>query len=271
MYLTKFRFVFILIGLFSFLACEKSIDWELQELDNPKLVVEAILTNENQVQEILLSQTFSDLNGETPHITDALVSVEANGVLYNFLSDLQQPGLYKSEIPFAVVADLEYTLHINWQGADYNAKSTLSTVTPIPPVSFLPVAGTDSLLLSNFVPPFSGNQQSMYQVDIDWAHISSDSLTHARLYFYTFSSIHISELLPPTKEVVQFPKGSIVFIKKFGLNEGFAEYLRSKAIETDWNGTFFYSTSDNLPTNLSNGALGFFSTCAVLTEVLIAE
>ncbi|MEN0046930.1 MAG: hypothetical protein AAF806_07735, partial [Bacteroidota bacterium] len=87
----------------------------------------------------------------------------------------------------------------------------------------------------------------------------------------TFSSVHLSALSRPEKEIVSFPKGSQVIVKKYGLNDDFAAYLRAKAIETEWNGTFFYSTAENLPSNISNDALGFYSTCAVLVDTLIAE
>ena len=81
----------------------------------------------------------------------------------------------------------------------------------------------------------------------------------------------ISERFPPPRQPVPFPKGSIVLIEKFGLNHDFADYLRALNIETNWNGTFFYSSGSNLPTNIEGGALGFFSTCATVKDTLIAR
>jgi len=265
-------FRYILLLLLAFSACEKSVDWELDTFEEPRLVVEAILTDENRVQEILLSRTYADLNGEAPAVTNAGVSVEVNQVSYNFLPDPQLPGRYLSEVPFEVIGGLEYRLQVDWEGNSYSASSSLSDVSPIPQPTFFPVGNTDSLRLGDFIPPCSTTEQVLYRIDIDWSHlVDSAEVTQARIYRYTFTSIDMSQLLPPPQEKVYFPRGSIVQIQKFGLNDDFAEYLRAQAIETDWNGTFFFSVSDNLPSNIEPEGLGFFSTCAVVRNSLLAE
>lgn len=55
--------VLLSIGLAS---CERSTSWDLETQDESFLVVEAILTNEDLIQQIQLSQTFSNLNGSIP-------------------------------------------------------------------------------------------------------------------------------------------------------------------------------------------------------------
>jgi hypothetical protein len=58
----------------AWLGCERSIDWELSPTES-RLVVEAILTDEMGTQQIHLSQTFSDINGTPPPVTNASVTV----------------------------------------------------------------------------------------------------------------------------------------------------------------------------------------------------
>lgn len=262
-------------SLFSLLAllasCEKSRDWELPSTAEPTLVIEAILTNEDTVQEIRLSQSYTDLNGAPPPVENAIVSVAANGVVYPFATDPLTPGLYRSQFPFAVADQLIYSLRVHWKEKTYEASSRLAGVTPIPLISFLPFGNTDSLQLGNFIPPYDADQQSMYEIAIDWTHLSPLAPNRAKLFFYTFKEVHISQFVLPSREVVAFPKGSKVSVLKYGLNDEFAAYLRARAIETDWNSNFFYGTSENPPTNISNGGLGFFSTCAVLRQTVIAE
>ena len=218
-----------------------------------------------------MTRSFDELN-ETPSvITDAVVSVNANQREFLFLHDDSNPGVYKSETPFKIVRNLNYQLKIEIDGAVYEAESQLSTVAPMPAIRFRKYRNTDSLIFANFVSPFNPNQDAMYEMNVDWSHLSSDSLTRARIFFYTFSSLDISEIVPPPAEEVAFPRGSIVKAKKYGLNPEFAEYLRAFAIETQWNGPLFYSSGSNLPTNISNGGLGFFSTCAVIEETVIAK
>lgn len=261
---------FLSISLLT-LACEESTDWALDTSEINRLVVEAILTDEEKIQEIRLSQTFSTLSEVPEKVTDATITVAANNITYNFLADADIDGLYKSESPFRVFPNTFYNLEINWENNTYEAQSVLSEVAPIPEITFSNSVDSNLLIFGNTIPVYSPNQQAMYEMDVDWSHISNDSITKAKVLFYTFSSVHINEIVRPNKEPVRFPPGSIVIVKKFGLNDDFADFQRSKAIETEWHGAFFFSNSENLPTNISNNAIGFFSTCAVLTDTLIAE
>ena len=255
----------------SFFACEEYREWELETSDESFLVVEAILTDENMQQEVKLSQSFPDINGSVPAVTDAEVLVEVNGVQYEFSHNEAEPGSYLSDQDFEVINNLTYTLEIFWQGERYAAQSELSNVSPIPTFSFEENGDTDSLVFSRFVHVFNPSQQAMYEMNIDWSHLSNEPNSRAIQYFYTFNSVHIGQLVFPPREKVRFPRGSIVEVKKFGLNDDFAEFLRAMALETEWSGVVYYATPDNVPGNISNGALGFFSTCAVLRDTLIAE
>jgi uncharacterized protein DUF4249 len=261
----------ILLYAISFLACREAIDWDLKPGENGHLVVDAVLTNKFGFQEIKLSKSYDGLNDETPTINDANISVEVNGFSYRFFADNLIAGCYKSEIPFAILNNLEYKLNIEWQDELYESSSFLSRVAPIPEITFQPVGNTGNLTFNDAPFLYNANQQAMYEMDIDWSHLSTDSITKARIIFYTFSSLEESQLVRPDFEDIIFPTGSIVTIKKFGLNDDFANYLRSLAIETDWNGGAFYSAPSGLPTNISNNGLGFFSTCAVVSDTLIAE
>ncbi len=263
--------VFFLFLVGSFWACEETIEWDLEPGENGKLVVEAILTNELIVQEVRLSQSVDTLNEISPKVSDATVSVEVNGTSYSFSADPLEEGLYKSDLPFIVLADLEYRLNIVWQGELYHAGSYLSNVFPIPPINFIDVAGTDSLRFDESSYVYNFNQQAMYEMIIDWSAVISAEKTQAKIVFFTFNDLDVSAIVPPAEENLRFPKGSTVFLTKYGLNDDFAGYLRSLAIETVWAGGPFYGASSSLPTNISNNGLGYYSTCAVLRDTFIAE
>ncbi len=261
----------LLAFLLVFWSCEKSERWDLASLGEPLIVIEAILTNEEIVQEIHVSQSYAGLNSELPPVENAVVFVEANGVVYPFATDVTTPGLYRSQQPFAVVNNLSYKLTVDWEGNTYEAESVLSAVAPMPTISFIPFNNTDSLKLANFISPFDTDQQALYEFEVDWSHLTTVAPTQAKLFLYTFDEVNITQFILPRREAVGFPRGSLVHVTKYGLNDDFADYLRAVAIETDWNSSFFYGNPENPLTNLSNGALGFFSTCAVLRETVVAE
>ncbi len=256
-------------------SCEESGEWDgtasNESIAEPVLVVDGILSNQLAFQEIRLSTSFVELNGIAPGIGDALVKVEANGFVYDFANDPAVEGLYKSQIEFKALPDLNYQLSVQWNDQVYNASSSLAFVSPIPEISFRTYANTDSLVLIDNIPIYNPSQESMYEIEIDWSHLTTVEPNQAKLFFYTFNAAHINGLIRPERMPVPFPKGSFVVVKKYGLSEGFADFLQGKVIETDWSGAWLYSTAENLSGNVDNDALGYFSVCSVLVDSLEAE
>jgi hypothetical protein len=253
-------------------GCETSTEWSVPKITSPRLVVQAILTNEMRIQEIELSTTFGDLNGTGQPIQDAMITVSAGGTTYRFEHNPAMPGQYLSQFPFAAVSQLRYDLMLEWKSQVYSASSILSEVAPIPEIRFDQVDTMGHFTISDYVVPvYHQSQQAMYQFDLDWSHLEPVDDNVARLFYYTFSSLHISEFIRPAREDVIFPAGTIAQVTKYGLDDGFADYLRSLVIETDWNGNWFYGNPENQPTNLSGGAIGYFATCAVQKETIIVK
>jgi hypothetical protein len=131
--------------------------------------------------------------------------------------------------------------------------------------------GNDSLTVGNVAPIYSPNEQAMYEINIDWSHLTDVQPNHAKLFYYTFSTVDVNQLFRPEKETVPFPKGSFVIEKKHSLNDDFAAFYRALAMEANWQGGVFDENSSSLPTNLSNGAVGFFGVSMVLSDTLIAQ
>jgi hypothetical protein len=253
-------------------GCETSTEWTIPNAQPLRLVVQAILTNELRTQEILLSTTYTDLNGASQPVEDAMIIVRAGGTTYRFQPDALTPGRYASEIAFAVVPQLQYELAIDWESIVYTASSVLSEVAPIPDILFNRVDTLGHFTVSDYVVPvYHQSQQAMYQIDLDWSHLEPQGQNVARLFYYTFSSLHISVFIRPEREDVIFPMGTIARITKYGLDDGFADYLRALVIETDWNGNWFYGNPENQPANLSGGAIGYFAACAVVKETIIVQ
>jgi hypothetical protein len=108
----------------------------------------------------------------------------------------------------------------------------------------------------------------MYEILIDWSTVPGyeDSLSsdcRARTYFFTLTSIDVCELNHPEYERIFFPEGALITERRYSVSPAHEEYIRSLLIETNWNGGLFNATTANLPTNLSNGAVGFFYAGAV--------
>ncbi len=262
----------LLFCLLLLLSCEEATDWDLKTGENGQLVVEAIMTNEAKRQEVLLSLSYDDLNGQPIAVTDAIIWLTNGQGTFPFPADPDQPGRYLSILPGAVQTNTNYQLHMEWNGEVYSAESKMGQVFPFAALDFLPAGQGDGLKLRKEpFPLYSIHQQAMYIIDIDWSHLSSEEPNRARQIHYTFKTIDVNELFRPEQEEVIFPKGSKVIVKKYGLNDDFAKYLRALVMETEWQGGVFDEASASLPTNVSNGGLGFFSVCPVLSDTLVAE
>jgi hypothetical protein len=109
---------------------------------------------------------------------------------------------------------------------------------------------------------------AMYEILLDWSSVTgyqslpADSCK-ARLLYYTLPTLDVSEVFAPEKQKINFPAGTIIREKRFSLTHDHAEFIRALLSETNWSGGLFDCSHANLPTNLSDGAAGYFGACAV--------
>lgn len=265
----KLAWMVILILVFS--SCEEVIFWEPGPLEEDRIVVEAILTDEFKRQEISLSGLKDSLNGQSKAISGAFVSVKDASSEYLLWEDPQSPGLYKSATPFAIESYKRYTLSVDWNNNKYEAEASAVASYPMRNFPFIPFQKTDSLSIGGLGVDYNEQEQAMYEFIIDWKNILPGDTTQAKLVHFVFNAINIAQLFGPEQEFFVFPKGSTVYKSKYALSDGYAEYLRSLVIESKWKGGFFEESSGNLPTNISNGALGYFAVCTVQRDTMIAQ
>lgn len=265
------RLVMIILAFLFLLSCERVIDWQPQLTSEEKLVVEAIITDENKRQEIYLSTLLDSLNGGPNPVSGAFVMVENATESHLFWEDIEENGLYRSQNAFAIVPGSIYKLTIDWNGNKYEAWTTASEVLPMRSFSFPTYGETDSVYIAGIGVEYNDSEEAMYEFTIDWQHIIPGDSSIARQVHYVFTSINIGQLFGPDKDQLYFPKGSLVFQRKYGLNPAYAEYLRSLVVETQFKGGLFEESNGNLPTNISNGGLGYFAACSVLNDTLIVE
>lgn len=251
-------------------GCEEAVEWELQPGNNGQLAVEAIVTDELHLQTVELSLTFDELNGTPRPVSGAVVSLQEEQQSIPFVELENEPGTYQSEQSFAAKPGISYRLEINWNEQLYEAESQMVEILPIPGIEYDTI-GQDSLKIKGIGPLFDTLEQAWYEIEIDWNHLIPLDTSQAIQYFYTFSTIDVSELIRPVSEEVAFPKGSILRIKKYALNDDYAAYLRAFLLETAWQGGVYDENSSSLPTNISNGGGGFFAVAAVLRDTVVAE
>ncbi|MFK7807107.1 MAG: DUF4249 family protein [Saprospiraceae bacterium] len=246
-------------------------DWEFKPGENGKLVVESILTTERKIQQIRLSLSQDSLNAKPTTVSGAVVKVSNQENDFIFSESANQAGTYQISQPAAVAPNTVYTLTIDWNGETYTAENQLVAVGTIGELTFDRINNSDSMRLGNPPGVLALNNQAMYEFNIDWSEISGSDSSKAQQVFYSFNTLDVNGLFRPESAPVVFPEGSRVIVKKYGLNDGFAAYLRALVMEVEWQGGLFDEASASLPTNISNGGLGYFAVCRVRVDTVFAE
>jgi len=266
---------FLLLSLFT--SCEKKIDWEIQQENLNTIVVDAIITNEYKNQHIRLTKPYTNHNGEPLPVSNATVIVYAGTTLaIPFYESDEFPGNYYTSVPITASIDFDYLLEIQDGSSSYKAEAHMIPVQNATPPTFEQDSETGMYKINWQASAYDPYEQAMFEATISWQHLlpqgTEDSLAFAKILFYTLNTIDVSyNIFPQDKEEVLFPAGSIAVVKKYSVNDEYGDFLRALLAETEWQGSLFEDARGNLPGNISNGGLGYFSVCSVVSDTLLVE
>ncbi len=252
-------------------SCEEQKDWVLQPGNTDFVVVDGIITNELKIQSVNLSKPLSGLNEKPMPVSGATMLVSSNQLVYNFHEDLLRPGTYVSDQAFAGIKNKTYSLLITSGNRVYSSKAVLA-----PPFDFVFLQYRKTTADKNYritlvASAFHPMRPAMYEILLDWsaipayANVNPDSCK-AKLLFYTLPTLDVSEVFAPSLEKTVFPAGTLITERRYSLTDEHAAFIRALLLETTWQGGFFNTASANVPTNLSDGAIGFFGASGVVEK-----
>ena len=262
----------MVLGFFT--SCEEKIDWQLDTENINTIVVDGVITNEVKYQQIRLTKPFISQNDQPIAVSGASVKIVVDNLQVQFNESPENPGYYLSEIPAAASIDKTYELQIQVEDQEYNAETYMVPVIPSGSPAWIYDSNKDLYTIGWPASQYSQFEQAMYEADISWTHLLDsayvDSVSTAKLMYYTFNTIDVSYVIfPQDKEDVYFPQYSKAVVKKYSLTDEYASFLRALLAETEWQGSLFEDARGNLPGNISNGGLGYFSACSVISDTLV--
>ena len=267
-------------------GCEKIVDIELPSSD-PVLVVEGQITNERSPWAInlSLSQPYFDQSNATDVQNATVYIADSDG---NTVDLFYQNGVFVSLDSQQCVPGVSYTLHIDYNGKSYEATEELANGFPI------------DLILSYYLPENNGFIQSGYYVFIQgkendykgdsyqWKFYVNDTLKESfgpllendEFGTVTFLNPNIDPN-DPLKGLDQnilprpFPfdvqPGDSVRIEQFNLSPSYYQYILDLNAQLGRSGSPFDPPPTNPNTNLSNGAIGFFSVAHKVEKGILIE
>jgi hypothetical protein len=258
----------LLLTLLVFLAScnEETIPWDLQTHRPDLLVVEGVLTNERKAHEIKITRPVADPLEDPEPVQDAVVAI-FDGTNARLLTQAS-PGIYRTAPNFRAVYNRLYTLYILHRGIEYTASSYLVPVRPLDQLSYRSVTGQENRYALEL---HETDDVSMVEIWLEWSHLpgfsqAPEGETRARIVYYTVKSIDVNKMFKPGKERVIFPAGTKVVRRKYSMNPYQEEFIRTLMAETEWRGGLFDVQPGNVKTNLSDGAVGYFSVSMVVAD-----
>jgi hypothetical protein len=272
----KILYISILISILA-TSCSEPIDLNLNKGENNRLVVEGSITTEYKTHEIKLSRTadyFYDQQAE-PEL-GAIVSVTDGEIIFNFY-DTQNNGVYRTNLPCAGLVGHHYTLNIQLKnGEQYSATDTIRPVSPMDSIrceytkSENPFEKKYYYDINIFAQedPKPGNcyQWELYFYGQDVTDtlrlktfVNDDMVNGSYIYNWTVYRIPEYKLTKDTSEII---------LQMLSISKEKYDFYTAIMLETDYSGGPFSGPPANIPSNISNGAVGFFSASAVMERRL---
>lgn len=271
----------IILSVLIFASCERESEWPTDQGTLPDIVVEAMLTNEIKHHEVILSLPVSSANENPVMVSNALIDIINNSIVYSFSEDPANPGHYFSDSAFAGIPGQTYELYFKSSaGRVWAATDKMPSANIFSPLSITLINTEDSLYKISFVcQNYDPSEYAMYEISLDWSGVSGyDTVENkAVLYYYTLGSLDMGEVLQTDLESVIFPKGTLIKERRYSISESYAKWLREILIETQWNNGIIVSQPGNANSNIQSFsdsrfvAAGFFSACSVVEWNGVAE
>ena len=267
--------IFILALISS--SCTEIIEMDLNSEGNYKLVVEGSITTEQKNHKVTLSRT-SDYfaNQAAKKELGATVSITDGDLIFH-LSDDDNDGTYISENNVFGETGKTYRLDIELvNGEKYFAESILKPIFPMDSLkyeykkSYMPFDQNYYYYIYLFdqEPPTKGNYYQ-WELYIDGIHDSDTLRDKTFISDDMINGVYISKW--PIYEILEHKivnDTSIIKIQMLSISKEEYDFKLALLIETDYSGSGFSGPPANIPSNISNGALGFFGASDVVEDSL---
>lgn len=247
-------------------GCTKEIDLDLNNEEFQRLVVEAWLTDEEKAHEVSLTLTADYFQNDVPEVATGATVTISDGVQIFELNETE-PGHYFTEGNVKGEAGKTYTLKIEYDGKTYEATSILEAAPPIDLLEAIEEEDTDeddeyneyTILLHTTEPEGKGDHYYWESYPADLADDPTRTFWEvAEDEFVDGNLIGGAEIL-----YVEAQPGETFIFEQYRITEEAFDFFIAIQYETVFKGGLFDTPPANIPSNINNGAIGFFVTAGV--------
>jgi len=282
----KYNFhIALLTIIFGLVSCIEPLNWTEEITPSESLVVEGQITTEKGPHHIYLRRTQSVIaEGPGPGVDGAEVFIYCDTDTFEVVGE--GSGIYSTAPEARAISGKTYHLQIILDGELYEASAEVIPTIPLDSIEIRPWAGDpnnqEGIQYFEFTyrPNFGTPRAYEYSISLeipqnvkdfypdDWEApkwIDRVLNTTDRVLRDTSYYMHPG-LEPPAlfssgeSTYAGFTYGTIIEEKFFSISPAHYQFIRAVAAESDWRGLgpFGYIPA-NVPTNISNGGLGWFS------------
>ena len=271
MNIVKHILIFLIPALFIY-GCTEEIDLKLKGTA-PHLVVEGVITTDTMFQYVRLTRSgdfFADkvmppVNGAKVTLSDGTNSIELN-------ETTAQSGYYITPFDYYGVPGRNYTLTIENVDIDndgksetYKAESYMHPVTSVDSVKIVYEGSWDfwKVLLYAYEPPGNVPDYYMFSLMVNDT-LYTDQLTEVTIFDDRFidgeyaNGVWVHSFYNDDEDYA-LNVGDTVTLRMSNITENFYNYVLALQEETRTSIPLFSGPPANLPGNISNGALGYFT------------
>ncbi len=274
---------------FLFTACEEELDYHLNTNENKRLVVEGSITNHpNREDTVRLSWTTDYFSEEkSTWINDALVRVYDDQGESQILKNTGKGRYITNRDSMAIGPGKTYHLSVEYQGETYDASDEMHSIVEIDSIKwyyqYYKLADDTFYQFSYYGPesPEQGNNY-MWLVYLN-NNLATDTLREVLfqeddavngqyingidLYWFFDETVkryaREKKQISADSTVYFYPDTIQARMEMFSISENYLGFLYSAMAETAWNTGLFSAPPANVPSNVSNNALGYFYAAAV--------
>lgn len=257
------------------ISCVHEFPLKEDIVDNSTVVVEGYITNELTRHTIKISRLNSYYDTTANYVSNAFVTVTSGDSTYYYHE--KSDGVYESENSFVGVVGNVYYLHIEIDDGRVilSAESTMLPVTPPDKITYS-TATDNNLTISHIAESFVSDNPAKYVLQLSWLDSKTSRQKNAEIYYYSLTTVDISQLFAPKVSETIFPPGTQIIERKYSIDRAYENYLRSLLAETHWSGGYFDEAHGNLHTNITSNTpsiktAGYFSANTVYIDTLIAH
>lgn len=259
------------VSILTFGACTKNINPPVPDA-TPQIVIEANVTNASGPYQVSITTT-SPIN-ETytfPTVSGAVVTIVDNKGMYDSLTETS-PGIYTTRDNWRGVPGNTYTLRVTHAGKSYTASSTMPQQVPLDSITFIQTSRLGNAGLIEAVPNFQDPPGSLHYYRFTLTDqgfpINIIFLMDDRLAEGKYFRLPLQQYLNGVKQPLGM--GDDLSVSMYCIDQATFNYF-NELNQLDIANPFSSVSPANPVTNLSGGALGYFSAQAVQTmETIVA-